>query len=262
MRNYLKVGQVPFDKLNEIGISKEAFLDLPRKAIDRILTGRTSPLMKMRMIDNNGRGFTFPAKFSFVQDELGKSNLMIHPAMKEVDNRFKFDSKELEMLKDMKVIVKTIDRGNGKEKCYCQLDPETNTVMTTRINDIRVPEAIGDVSVGGTQRERMRNGEAVEVEIGGEKVVAGVDLNDQTGFKVLKGDMGNWMQKKLIEWDRITLGATGFWQTSENGWEYQQGIDKNKSKQVEESKEEKRGMNADIEETQETARGMRMKYSR
>ena len=32
--------------------------------------------------------------------------------------------------------------------------------------------------------------------------------------------MDEWRQRKLEQWDRITPGATGYWQTSENGWEY------------------------------------------
>jgi hypothetical protein len=69
-------------------------------------------------------------------------------------------------------------------------------------------------------KQRMRDGLPVEVEVGDTKVTVGVDLNDPTGFRVLKGDLNEWQQKKLVEWDRITPGATGYWQTSENGWEY------------------------------------------
>ncbi len=233
MKNLFKAKEIPFGELEQYGIAKEAFLDLPKKALDNLLTGRLSPLMKLSIEGKNGKIYSLPAKVKLHRNADGTTALRIFPSMKEIRNDFSLTEKELGKLKDNQTIVKSIDRGNGTERCYLQLDKETNTVMHVKASEIHIPDAIGEAVIGGEQKERLRNGEPVEIHMEDTTVTVGVDLNDRTGFKVIKGDLDEWRIKKLIEWDRITPGATGYWQTSENGWEYR--------KEMEREREQERG---------------------
>lgn len=226
MKNIFKAKEIPFGELEQYGIAKEAFLDLPRKALDNLLTGRLSPLLKLTVEGKNGKMFQFPAKVKLHRNMDGTTALRIFPAMKEIKNEFSLTEKELEKLRDSRTIVKSIDRGNGTERCYLQLDKETNTVMHVKASEIHIPDAIGEAVIGSEQKERIRNGEPVEIHLDDTTVTVGVDLNDRTGFKVINGDLDLWRMKKLVEWDRITPGATGYWQTSENGWEYRKAMER------------------------------------
>lgn len=226
MKNIFKAKEIPFGELEQYGIAKEAFLDLPRKALDNLLTGRLSPLLKLTVEGKNGKIFQFPAKVKLHRNMDGTTALRIFPAMKEIKNEFSLTEKEMEKLRDSRTIVKSIDRGNGTERCYLQLDKETNTVMHVKSSEIHIPDAIGEAVIGSEQKERIRNGEPVEIHLDDTTVTVGVDLNDRTGFKVINGDLDLWRMKKLVEWDRITPGATGYWQTSENGWEYRKEMER------------------------------------
>lgn len=129
--------------------------------------------------------------------ENGEVGLMIFPVMKKMDNRYQLNEEDILQLNEKETILRTIDRGKGKEKCYIQLDRETNTLMTARASDIHIPDAIGNVTVGLEQKERMRNGNPVEIDMGNTKVTVGVDLNDRTGFKVINGDLDEWRKRNL-----------------------------------------------------------------
>lgn len=219
-----------------MGISKEAFLDLPKNAIDRLLTGRLSPLMMLR-ISSDKQAYSIPAKIALVREN-GEVGIKIFPKRKEIDNSLNLSDKDMDKIKKGETIrIKT-----DKEDKFVQLDPETKTLMSAKAKDIHIPDAIGNVIVGGTQKEQMLNGNPVQIEVGDTKVTVGVDLNDRTGFKVINGDLDLWRQKKLIEWDRVTPGATGYWITSENGWEYQKHIEKKKKEDLDEKKGLGRGL--------------------
>lgn len=241
-KNIIKAKEIPYSELELVGLDKEALLDLPKNALDRILTGRTSPLLRLTVPGKDGKLFSLPAKIALERKENGEVGLMIFPVMKRMDNRYKLNEEDILRLNENETILRTIDRGKGKEKCYIQLDKETNTLMTARSSDIHIPDAIGDVTVGLEQKERMRNGEPVEVDMGDAKVTVGVDLNDRTGFKVLNGDLDEWRKKKLIEWDRITPGATGYWLTSENGWEYKKSMEEKEGVEEERSRTAGKGI--------------------
>lgn len=215
-RNIYNEKEIPFKELERMLPD----MKFPKKAIARLLKGRLSPLMKLD-VESKGKHYSLPAKIALAREN-GNVCVKIFPIRKEIDNALSLSEKELSRIKENETIRITRDG----EDLFVQIDPETKTLMSAKADDIRIPHAIGDVTVGETQREQMRNGNPVQIEIGGEKVTVGVDLNDSTGFKVVNGDLNKWKEKKLMEWDRTAPGITGHWNTSENGWEYQKNIEK------------------------------------
>ena len=83
-----------------------------------------------------------------------------------------------------------------------------------------IASSLEDIQLGDRQRDQIRNGQPVTVSKGDTEVTIGVDLDTISGIRVIKGDLDDWRQRKMVEWDRLTPGATGYWQTAENGWEY------------------------------------------
>ena len=116
---------------------------------------------------------------------------------------------------------KTI-RISGNTDVFVQMDRETKCLMTAKAEEIKIPTSIGNVQLGNEQINRIREGNPIEIEVDNTKVTLGIDLNSFSGFKTMKGDLQEWMQKKMETWDRITPGATGIWRTTENGWQYEQ----------------------------------------
>ena len=216
MRLQYKENDIPYATLREFGISRQAVLDLPKEALTNILSGRLSPLLAIEGPD----GRRYAAKIRLARDGEGKVSLLFVPRLRELDAaRLGLSGEEAEKLRRMETILK-----DGK---YMRLDSETNQLIQMRASDVRIDRmldtiahSIEDVILGEGQRQQIREGRPVEITRGDTKVTVGVDVNSATGLRVINGDLDEWRRRQLVEWDRLTPGATGYWQTTENGWEY------------------------------------------
>lgn len=272
------MNEMPWDKLKEIGMTEEAFLDLPKDSIDRIMTGNLSPLMKMKFLDTNGNTIKLPesmklsqsedgvvpAKFRLQREANGKVSLVLHPKKNEIDlmiGETVITEQQLKQLKEQES-VRTLIRKYGKdEMCYVQLDSDLNVLHMTSEKNITIPNAIGDVTIGQEIEQRLREGKPVELDVGDTKVTVGVDLNARNGFRVVEGDMDEWKQRKLEQWDRITPGIKGYWKTSENGWEYELHHQQDRKMTTEQTVEKETGRvlntQQELEMQMSRSRGMR-----
>lgn len=232
------MNEMPWEQLEKLGITEEKFLDFPKDSIDRIMTGNTSPLMKMKFVDNDGNAMevpeslnlfqneegVVPTKFRLLREANGKVRVELMPRRNELNlmlGETAITKEQLERLKNQES-VRTVIRKFGKdEMCYVQLDSELNILQMTKEKEVVIPNAIGDVTIGTEIEQRLREGKPVELEVGDTKVTVGVDLNARNGFRVVEGDMDLWKQRKLEQWDRITPGVKGYWRTTENGWDYE-----------------------------------------
>ena len=250
--------QIPWAELEQIGLSEEKFLDLPKGSIDRIMTGNLSPLMKMQFLDKDGNALAVPecmklsqnedgvvpTKFRLVKDEQGNVHVQLLPKRSEVDlqvGETKISRTDLARMKDQESVLTTIRKNGKDEKYYLQLDSSLNIIQMAREKDVIIPNAIGDVTIGQQQAQQIRDGKPVELEVGDTKVTIGVDLNDRNGFRIVEGDMDEWKQKKLEQWDRVTPGIKGYWKTSENGWEYELHTDLEESRTRKQTVDEETG---------------------
>ena len=126
---------------------------------------------------------------------------------------------------------------------FLQLDQETKSLLKRDIKTVELEkrmdelEHVKDITLGQNQRQAIREGKPVELEVGDTKVTVGVDLKQNSGFKSIDGDMGEWKRQQEIKWDMANPGAMGYWQTDENRWEFKQTQEK--YKMPESKKEEK-----------------------
>ena len=232
------MNEMPWKQLEKLGITEEKFLDFPKDSIDRIMTGNTSPLMKMKFVDNDGNAMKVPeslnvfqneegivpTKFRLLREANGKVRVELMPRRNELNlmlGETAITKEQLERLKNQESVRTAIRKFGKDEMCYVQLDSELNILQMTNEKEVIIPNAIGDVTIGTEIEQRLREGKPVELEVGDTKVTVGVDLNARNGFRVVEGDMDLWKQRKLEQWDRITPGVKGYWRTTENGWDYE-----------------------------------------
>ena len=109
-------------------------------------------------------------------------------------------------------------------------------------------EKINDIQLGTNQKQAIKEGKPVELEVGHEKVSVGVDLKEPQGFKVVKGDMAEWDRQQKIKYDIANEGFMGYVLTDQNRWEYKQVVDKLQNK------EQKR----EVKEEQKVSTGMKL----
>ena len=113
-----------------------------------------------------------------------------------------------------------------------QLDPETKSVIHRRVTDVQLEqklkdmEKVNDIELGMQQKQQVREGKPIELNVGGEKVSVGVDLKAPQGFKVIQGDMKEWERQQKLRYDEQHPEYLGLVMTDKNRWEYQQVVDK------------------------------------
>ena len=126
------MNDMPWEELKKIGMTEEAFLDLPKDSIDRILTGNLSPLMKMTFVDKDGNAMkvpesmkleqnedmTVPVKFRLERDADGKVTLMLHPKKSEIDLKIgetQLTADQVKRMKNQESVLTEVRKG-GKDE--------------------------------------------------------------------------------------------------------------------------------------------------
>lgn len=211
-------GSIPYEQLALIGITKERFDTLPPEVKQTLLGGEVTPLVQTAIKLGGDRTVYVPAKLQLARGENGELTLVTYPVRREVVNDLRLAEGMIERLKQGEVIRQGLH--------YLQLDPETKSI-------IRVPESkvedrlydvqkLRDIDLGQQQKEAIRNGRPVELEVGGERVTVGVDLREPQMFKVMKGDLHEWERQQKLAYDEDHPEYIGLVQTDRNRWEYQQ----------------------------------------
>ena len=226
---------------------------MPKDIKEKLLNGELTPLLEIRDQLDNGIIATMPVKLRLQRDKDGKAVLMAYPVSKDIVSDLKLQDAERQRLQDGEVIQKDIREGNKTKTMFLQLDQETKSLLKREVNkseiDKRIDELehVKDITLGQNQRQAIREGKPVELEIGDTKVTVGVDLRQNSGFKAIDGDMQEWKRQQEIKWDMANPGQMGYWQTDENRWEYKQTQEKYKAPEA--KKDEKKTVKEEARQT-------------
>ena len=60
---------------------------------------------------------------------------------------------------------------------------------------------MNDIELGTQQKQQVREGKPVELNVGGEKVSVGIDLKEPQGFRIVNGDMKEWERQQKLRYD-------------------------------------------------------------
>ena len=249
---------------NERELSKKDFerididvRSMPKEIKEKLLNGELTPLLEIRDQLDNGIIATMPVKLRLQRSEDGKAVLKAYPVSKDIVSDLKLTDKEQKQLQAGEVITKDVREGNNTRTMYLQLDQETKSLLKRDVKQAEIDkrmdelEHVKNITLGQNQRQAIREGKPVELEVGDTKVTVGVDLRQNSGFKAIDGDMGEWKRQQEIKWDMANPGAMGYamgyWQTDENRWEYKQVQEKYKASEA--KKEEKKTVKEEAKQT-------------
>ena len=184
--------EIPYDKLEKIGIDRRAFLSMPKNLVDPIINGKVSPIIKAHIKAENGKTIEMPMKIQLTHDDQGNVKLQTYP------------------LGD--VIRKEIEEDGIKKMKFIQLDNETLSLIPRSIAHVRIAEKlremekINDIELGTNQKQAAQEGKPIELNVGGQPVTVGVDLREPQGYKIVNGDMQEWDRQKKIKYDLANDG--------------------------------------------------------
>ncbi len=227
---------LPYQKLAMLGIDREKADKLPQEVKEKLVSGEVTPLLQVSINARNGDVITLPLKLQMVADRNGDPLLVASPVKaafdEKRDNILQLTPQEAERLRRGDVIQKAVDINGEKTRQYLQLDPETKSVIHKRVTDVQVEqrlkdmEKVNDIELGTQQKQAVREGKPMELNVGGEKVTVGIDLKEPQGFKIVKGDMKEWERQQKIKYDELHPEYIGLVMTDKNRWEYQQVVDR------------------------------------
>ena len=227
--------QLPYEKLALLGIDREKADNLPQEVKERLVSGEVTPLMQVSISARNGDVITLPLKLQMTADKDGNPALIAYPVRAELEAErnkvLRLTPQEAGRLAKGEVIQKAVEVNGEKTQQYLQLDPETKSVIHRRVTDIEMErklkdmEKVNDIELGTQQKQQVRDGKPVELNVGGEKVSVGIDLKEPQGFKLIKGDMKEWERQQKLRYDDLHPEYLGLVMTDKNRWEYQQVVD-------------------------------------
>lgn len=226
---------LPYEKLAVLGIDREKADLLPQEVKEKLASGEVTPLMQVSINARNGGIITLPVKLQLTADKNGNPALIAYPVRAELEverNKvLRLTEQEAIRLRNGEVLQKAVEVNGEKTKQYFQLDPETKSVIHRKVTDIRLEqklkdmEKVNDVELGTQQKQQVREGKPIELNVGGEKVSVGVDLKEPQGFKVIQGDMKEWERQQKLRYDEQHPEYLGLVMTDKNRWEYQKIVD-------------------------------------
>ena len=167
----MSMDQIPFDKLEKVGIKADLIKQMEQKEMTDYLNGFRSDKLYTVNARIGNEDYKIPAKIRMQSKEDGSVDIKIHPIQRlNVPDEYmghKFSKEEKGALLNDKNLGKTVEltgRDGKKDNYYLAIDPKTNELIPLRTKMIQVPEKIKGVSLSSEQKEKLASGQKVEVD--------------------------------------------------------------------------------------------------
>ncbi len=210
--------EVPYKVLGQFGLTREMIEDLPLFALEDIGRGRRSPVLPIRVSDEDGQTVKSRTRFALVRLDDGKVDVVFYPVL-ETSPLEQYNEEQQKQLMDGKAILAQVETAEGRQKMFVQIDPGTRQVMSvaTPIIGRNLQVLSDEMRLGSAEIRSIQNGEPLTFLVDDETVTVGIDLNDRTGLRFCDGDSQKWKEQAKREWDKYTFGCYGCWVTDEDG---------------------------------------------
>ena len=121
--------EVPYGTLERFGLMQPMIEDLPVWALEDIGQGGRSPVLPIKVTNDEGETISSRTRFALVRMD-DKVDVMFFPVL-ERSPLEQFSKEEQDSLLAGKAILADVtDRDGRKSKAFVQIDPETNHVMS------------------------------------------------------------------------------------------------------------------------------------
>lgn len=232
MTNKNNYSALPLSQLEKLGINEDMLAKMPDIVREPLLKGRMTPVVEARINVGNDTEILMPVRLHVVPAQNGASTLMLYPVQREIRNKFGMNERELNALKEGRVLSKMVNENGVVREMLFQLDPQTRSIFFADTKSLNLDETLSDlekihdISLGTEQRQRIREGKPVELSMGADNkpVTVGVDLREPQGIRFLENDFQEWSRQQKIDYDLAHPEIKGFVMTEQNEWEYAQVI--------------------------------------
>jgi len=167
----MSLDQVPFDKLEKVGIKSDLIKQMEKREMTDFLNGFRSDKLYTVNARIGDETYKIPAKIRLQSREDGSVDIKVHPIQRlNVPDEYlghKFTKEEKGALLNDKNLGKTVEltsRNGQKDNYYLAIEPKTNELIPLRTSYIQVPDKIKGVTLTAEQKDKLAAGHKVEVD--------------------------------------------------------------------------------------------------
>lgn len=218
-KEQFEFNELPYPTLARFGLTQEMIEDLPLRILKEIGKGGYSPVLPVRVANENGQVIESRSRFAFIRMDSGEVDVVFYPTLKSSPLEC-YNEEQQKQLLDGKSIIADVAMADGRHsKAFVQIDEETKQVMYVPTPIIaRNLKVLAEVMHFGTvEVNGMQHGEPLTVAVDGEPVTVGIDLHNKTGIRFCAGDAQKWKEQPKHEWDKYTFGCYGCWVMDDDG---------------------------------------------
>jgi hypothetical protein len=164
----IKKDEIPFDKLEKVGVSKDFINHMDQNELKDFLNGYRSQKLYTISATVNDEQLRIPAKLRLQKKENGSVDVKIHPIQRlHIPDEYmghKFTKDEKAALLNDKNLGKAIEltgKDGKKDKYYLAIDNKTNELIPLRTKNIKVPDKIKGATLSAEQKQKLAKGEKV-----------------------------------------------------------------------------------------------------
>lgn len=202
---------IPYEELAEFGLSQEMIDDLPECIMNKFLSGQRTPLLPIEKADSDGVIHKDFARIRLVETG-GEVHPLFLPKMQKNDLDY-FTEEQKEALRGGEVLKVLLPSDNSWN--YVQLDGATNATLSVKadIIDQNLHTFAAQMELSNEDRRSLSNGEVITKGEGENILSSGIDLNEETGIRNVKGDAQKWKEEKdgSLSLDKYNFGIYGCW---------------------------------------------------
>ena len=109
---HFEENEIPFETLEQFGLTHEMIEDLPVRVINDIVEGRRTPVLPIQVADEQGNIIKSRTRFALVRKDDGNVDVLFYPELEEADLS-RFNEQERTLLESGKSIIATVEDKNG-----------------------------------------------------------------------------------------------------------------------------------------------------
>ena len=147
------------------GFTEHDFYTLPKEDLEMLCMGQTTSLLPLQLTNSDGETVERLARLGFIRKPDGGVEVKAYPQYDEIQTGdLELSKRDIERLKRQGVIYTEAVIDGQRNRCFVQLDQLTNCLLYAK----------------------ARQGKSVEVKVGNQTYVVGIDLEKRNGFKIWK----------------------------------------------------------------------------
>lgn len=211
--------EIPYHILNRFGLTREMIEDLPEGLGQRLRDGRTTPVLPIKVIADNGDTILAATRLSLHRNSDGDVRVMFYPRLEKIDLS-RFPEAQRKPISGGETVISEISLPDGKRApAFYQIDSETNQVMAVPVavvdNNIRV--IADELRLTPAEVNCLRNGKLLTTQYQDKMWTIGVSLREQPGIRVVCGDEDTWREDDRRDYGKFNFGLNGCWISNDEG---------------------------------------------